>query len=203
MAMKHVEAKKWLRAASLLAVLCVARFGWAQGLTEEQYQKLNIDILQTHQAEFASAVAASDFQTIANAYNATQAPPYWVWKTSLSAKTIYEETDADGGIFDWATHMAQTQQERAAWDTMFFSPPINPSLPQTRGAFTKIYSGNTSQQQAQKAHLLAISRRPARRIEALLIVTGSGNGSGATPSTMGYEGVITYSDVNYALTGTR
>lgn len=175
---------------------------YAGSLTDAQYATLKNDILVIHQAEFAQAVQGRDYQVIADAYNLLVAPPAWVWKTSLAAKTVYEETDPDGGVWDWATHMAQTVAERGAWDTMFFSPPINPSLPQTRGAFTKIYSGNTSQQTAQKAHLLAISRRQARRIELLLRVPTLGDGATATPATMGYEGVIVYNDVYIALTQT-
>jgi len=75
---------------------------------------------------------------------------------------------------------------------------VNPSLSQTRGAFTKIFSG-TGAPLAQQQFLLALSRRKGLRIEALLIIQGSGNGSTATPGNLGYEGQLGPLDAAHAI----
>ena len=71
------------------------------------------------------------------------------------------------------------------------------SLKQTRDGWTAIFGGQGASQQ-QVNFLLSLSRREARRIEALLHVTSGGNGSTATPATMGYEGLLTGADVQQA-----
>ena len=185
-----------------LLVLLWPLLAQAQTLTEEQYQTLRNDVLVTHQAEFAAAVAAGYDKPIADAYNALQAPTFWVWKTSVTEQDIYESTspDAAAPTWNWATFKGQQPADRDAWDTMMHPGRINPSLKQTRDAFSVIF-GTQGASATQNAFLLALSRRPARRIEALLFVPTLGNGSAATPANMGYEGTITDRDIAHALRG--
>src|SRR5215831_19117488 len=64
----------------------------AQGLTDVQYTLLHDDITITHASEFQASVAAADYQPIADAYNLLATGPFWVWRTSLTPKEIYEAT---------------------------------------------------------------------------------------------------------------
>jgi len=159
---------------------------------------LKTDITVTHQTEFATAVTARNYQAIADAYNAVVTPTYWVWRTSLTPKEIYEKTSDTSATWSWTTYKGQTQQERDSWRDMMQPNLLNPSLKQTRDGWLAIFGG-AGASQIQVNFLLAISRRAALRAEALF-ATG-GDGSTATPSTMSYEGTITYKDVNHALTG--
>lgn len=187
-------------ALCLLLSLLVPWLSWAGSLTEAQYQIYNNDVLVVHQAEFATPVANKDWQAITDAYNSLQAPTYWVWKTSLSEKSVYEDTSPDGSVWNWTTYIGQSVQERDGWARMYNPGPLNPSLPQVRDAYTKIFGG-TGASATQRAHLLSLSRRPARRIEVLFIQTGSGDGSAATPAVMVFEGQITYTDTAHAIGG--
>jgi hypothetical protein len=168
--------------------------------TEADYVTLNQDITVTNQAEFATAVSTNNDIAIANAYNLLKAPTYWVWRTSLGEKEIYEAT-AEGATWSWSTYKAQTVQDRDCWARMFAPGVVNPALANTRAGWTAIFGGQGASL-TQVNYLLALSRRTARRIEALLIVPASGNGSTATPSNMRYEGLLTVPDVAHALRGT-
>ena len=191
------------RCCMLLLVLWVLAFpSWsgAQGLTDAQYQLLNTDITVTHASEFQPYVDAADYQQITDRYNSQAAPVFWVWRTQVNAKEIYENTSVDGTTWNWTTYIGQSVQERDGWQTMVTPGTINPALPQVRGAFDKIFSG-TGVSATQRAHLYAISRRQALRAEALFANTSAGNGSSATPANLTYIGNITYKDVNHCLTG--
>lgn len=195
-----MKDKRWLKAAWFLVVLVCPLAGWSQGLTEEQYAKLKTDITITNQAEFSAMVAANDDAAIAEAYNVVAAPAFWVWKSAVFEQEIYESTspDAAAPTWSWSTFKAQTVQERESWAVMVRPGKINPSLKQTRDGFGVIFGGQGASA-VQNAYLLAISRRPARRIEVLLKVLG--DGSAAVPANMGYEGTLTSRDVGHALRG--
>lgn len=199
--MRAMEVKNLLKILALAAFLLLTTNAWAQRMTEQQYQKLKTDITITHQSEFAADVANSDFQKISDAYNALASPAFWIWKSILTPKDVYELTTQDGTTWDWSTYQAQSVQERDAWNTMMSPGTINPSLAQVRAAFTKIFGG-TGAPATQRTHLLTISRRQARRIEALLYITTLGDGSPANPANAGYEGLCTFQDVYKALTQT-
>jgi len=173
----------------------------SQGLTDAQYTQLNTDITITNQAEFATLVAEAHHAAIADAYNVVQST-FWVWRVQLGEKEIYEATAYDGSSWNWTTYIAQSVQERDGWALMNRPGQINPSLPQTRGAFDKIFSG-TGAAATQRAYLYAISKRQALRGEALFANTSAGNGQQATPATLSYIGSISRLDVYYALSGNR
>ena len=174
-----------------------------QGLTESQYQTLQNDILVTNQAEFATAVAAADYQFISDAYNQLAAPVVWCWRTSVSEKELYEATSPDNTTWSWPALISQTVQERDAWSMMMHPGAINPSLPQTRDAFSRIFGGTGALPQGPRTFLLSLSRRQVLRGEALFADRTAGDGSTATPATLVYQGQVTYHDVFYALTGNR
>jgi len=185
----------------LLALLALPRLLSAYTLTEADYATLKNDILVVHQSEFAFAVSQNDDKPISDAYNLAASPSFWVWRTSLGEKEIYETITSEGTSWDWTTFIQQSVQERDAWNTLFHISIVNPSMPQTRGAFTKIFSGSGQIQVAQRTHLLTISRRPALRAEALFIVPASGTGSTTTPAVMTFENQLRPIDVAHALRG--
>lgn len=185
-----------------LALLLLWTTGaWAQKLSPAQYATLKNDILVVNQAEMAPLVSTSNFQALADVYNAIQSPTYWVWRSTLSEKDIYESTSPDSTTWSWATYKGQTVQERDSWNAMVRPGTINPSLAQTRAAFANIFGGQGASAQ-QNAFLLALSRRPARRIEAVLHVTTLGDGTAGNPANMGYEGLVSYQDMLITLTQT-
>jgi hypothetical protein len=188
----------------LLFVVLLPGLVGAQGLTDAQYQVLHDDILITHQAEFAQWVADGEYQKITDAYNVQATPVYWVWRTSLTPKEIYEATADGGGTWSWVTYKAQTQQERDSWRDMMGPTQLNPSLKQTRDGWLAIFGGQGASQ-IQVNFLLALSRRQALRGEVLFTVASPGGagtrGSTANPDTMTYQGQITYADVNHAISG--
>jgi hypothetical protein len=195
-----MKGRRWLMGAWMLVVLGLPLSLCAATLTEAQYQQLNTDITITNQAEFAQHVTDRNDQAIADAYNLNASPAFWVWKTSLSEKAIYEETSPTGSVWNWTTYIGQSVQERDAWARMFNPGVINPSLPQVRDAYNRIFGG-TGASQTQRDHLTAMSRRLAQRDEALFANTGGGAGTTAAPATLTYEGRLTARDVGHALRG--
>ena len=168
------------------------------------YTTLNTDITVTNAAEFATAVANSDDQTIANAYNLVASPDYWVWRTAISAQEVYAVTTGDGTSWSWTAFINRSQGERDGWREMFAATGVvNAALANIRQGIADIFSGTTGA--AQRAHLLAIGRRQARRIEKLFSIATVGGvgtrGSTANPDTMTFEGTLTARDVAHALRG--
>jgi hypothetical protein len=158
------------------------------------------DIAVTHQAEFAPLVAAGNDQGIADAYNLVASPPYWVWKTALNRRTIYEQTSVDGTTWSYATYIAQSAGEKDGWAQMFIEGPANFALANVRAGVDTIFATGPGAV-AQKTHIYAMARRPALRGEQLFHRTGAGFGDGTptTPATMSYEGTLSAQDVACAL----
>lgn len=127
---------------------------------------------------------------IAGIYNIVVAPTFWVFRTSLTSKEIYEATTSEGTTWDWTAYIARLPAERDAWNTMFLGSDregarINPSLANTRKGIGDIFSGVAGA--AQRTHLSTLGRRPGRRIEVLF---ATGAGTTAAPGLMGYEGPV-------------
>lgn len=125
---------------------------------------------------------------IADAYNLPASPAWTVWKTSVDAETW---DDAIMGTTGAATQLdALTASKR---DSLFWAleRTLNPSNPATRAALDD-FCGS---QNTLKAALAAAQKRPATRAEKLV---STGTGSTAFPATMGYEGALTYQDVEAA-----
>lgn len=155
------------------------------------YTTLFNDIVTTHTAEFAANVAAREDQLIADAYCLDASPTFWVWRTGVSLKEIYETTTADATAWSTTAYIARSTAERDAWrDVFVLSGTINFSLLNARQGLADIFSGAPGA--GQRQHLLAIGRRPARRIEQLL---ATGTGSTASPGTLTFEGRLTGVDV--------
>ena len=173
---------------------------WLMALTHDQLVILQADMA----ADPLLSNIAQNSDTavfVAEAYNLTASPVYWVYRTALGEQEVYEATSADGTTWDWTTYIAQNQREADAWGRMFSggggrgSGQVNPSLPQVRGGVDKIFSGTGQAVQAQRTHLHSLFRRAATRAEQLF-ATGPGSAQG--PATMGWEGTLTGSNVEQA-----
>ena len=191
---------RWL----VFLLLCWPLTVWADLQSEDQYAALKNDILVTNQAEFAADVAAGNHQKIADAYNLNKAPAFFVWRTALARRDIYEGKVVDvpptQTTWNWATFQSQSVQQRDSWEEMLRDGVINPSLDNVRANYNTIFGGTGASAQQQQ-FLLAISRRKALRIKALLAVTTDGNGAASTPATLTYIGGIDLRDVAHALNG--
>lgn len=179
-------------------------------LTNSQYNLLKSDAESpANAAALGAFIAANDDQAIADWYNALASPTYWVWLNTLARKTILYTMSADGTTFDFngAGFITRAAGEREAWREIFADGPCNPSLQNIRKAMADIFSGGTPPAPANRAHLLAISRRATRRAEQLFAIAAAGVGNngadprGATtnPDAMPTEGLLTYLEVARAL----
>ena len=135
---------------------------------------------------------------IALAYDAVAAPDFWVWRTRVSKREYTNEASVDGTLFNWTGtgYIGRSAGERDAWRELFNEQGfVNPSMANVRQAVQDIFSGATPPAPANRTHLLTVSRRKTTRIEKLL---ATGTGSTASPATMGFEGSLTYQDVEVA-----
>ena len=132
---------------------------------------------------------------IADAYKVIVTPAYFVWRTLISEHEIVDSTSAQGTVWSWPAYISRSVGEQAGWTRMFNGTfTVNPSLAQVRQGFADIFSGGTGS--AQRAHLLAVGQRQANRAEKLF---ASGAGTQASPSTMTFEGVLSYLQVMQAM----
>lgn len=164
-------------------------------LTVAQLQAVKADILASGDL---SAIPAGEDGSVAIAalYNIPAAVDYWVWRSFVPDREIYEVTTVDGTAWSWTQYIARSQAEREAWRQMVnMAGGFNPSLVNTRAGITDIFSGSGAAPIAQRTHLLTLGRRKASRIEKLL---AAGAGTTANPSLMGAEGPITMQDVETA-----
>lgn len=164
-------------------------------LSPAQLQVLKADILADPVLS-ARPNTADDAYAIAMAYNTTATPDFWVLRTSVREAEYTSMPSPDGTFWSWPAFIARSLQEQNAWTRMFMGTgAVNPSLPNVQQGFADIFSGTQNAAPAQRAHLLACSRRKATRAEKLF---ATGTGSTAAPATMGYEGSLTYIDVQNA-----
>lgn len=134
---------------------------------------------------------------IAAIYNQTAAPDFWVWRTNVPKNEFTNSTGPDGTTFTWVGNgfITRSAGEQTAWVELFNSThSVNASLPNVRQAFADIFSGSGNAA-ANRTHMLGVARRKATRLEKLL---ATGTGSTASPAVMGFEGSVSYSDIELA-----
>lgn len=165
-------------------------------LTVPQLQVLKADM--QGDAAFAAVPHTSDgYAFIAAAYNLIATPDFWVWRTFLPDREIYEATTPapDNTTWSWTIYIGRSQAEREAWRQMVnMAGGLNPSLANTRAGIVDIFSGAGGA--PQRTHLLALGRRKAKRGEKLY--AGIGTGTTADPATLAVEGNITPVNVEAA-----
>lgn len=167
-------------------------------LNSEQKTVLAANILVL-QASGQPLFGVTDEQAIANHYNAAASPDYYVKRSLLSRHEILTGTSDDGTTFAWAgsAYITRSQGERDAFREMFNSTgAVNPWLPSILSAFADIFSGAGGA--GNRAHITAMSRRVANRLERLF---ATGAGTKPSPSDLSYEGAVTAQEVSNAIRG--
>lgn len=158
-------------------------------LTDSQKQVVKTAIL-ADQALAAQPMNSDGAFAIAAALNEAAAPDFIVWRTSVEL----EEITQNG--FDWTLVDALNVGQARIWEWLFGNPSrtINPSKPNVRQGIANVWTGTAGKLAAQAA-VLGHCKRKATRVEKLL---ATGTGSDAAPATMGFEGPISYQDVQDA-----
>ena len=163
----------------------------------EQLVTLKAAILAELNPAFIAMRIANNEQGMSDWYNLPAVPDYYVERSTLSRHDILTGTSDDGTTFTWAglAYIGRAQGERDAFREMFNSTgTVIPSLASIKAAFADIFSGAGGA--GNRAHITALSRRAARRIERLF---AAGLGTKAAPSVLGFEGTITAQNVSDAL----
>jgi hypothetical protein len=167
-------------------------------VTNIQLTTLKADILAAQDLSLLAGTPDGRYE-IARLYTLPATPDFWVWRSSVSKEEFTGSTGPDGTTFNWtgAGFITRSQGERDAWRELFsVTGHVNPSLANVRQAVADIFSGNTAPAPANRTHLLAVSRRKALRMEKLF---AAGAGTTAAPATAGYEGTVSFADVDAAL----
>lgn len=157
-------------------------------LNEQQLALLKADILAD---PVLSQWAATGYMAseIADAYNQTAAPEWVVWKSNV----LVDEIMRNG--MDWARVDNLSVGKARIWDWMGRLGTFDASKPNIRAGIDATWVG-TAADLAVRAMVYTHCKRAAKRAEKLL---STGTGTTATPATMGFEGNLTYQDVEAAL----
>ena len=127
---------------------------------------------------------------IAKKYEEIVSPAFIVWRSSVSQDEITQNG------FTWTEVDNLTVGKSRIWEWMFANQnrTFNPSKANVRAGIVECWSG-TAGKNAVQAAVLAHCKRSANRAEKLF---ATGTGSDATPATMGFEGRLSYQDVESA-----
>lgn len=166
-------------------------------LTPQQLAALKAAILAETDPEFVGYRTNGQTPLMTEWLNGIASPAYYVRRTSLSRHDILTSTSDEGTAFAWAggAYITRSQGERDAFREMFNSTgTVNPSLPSIQAAFNDIFSGSGGA--GNRAHILALSRRPCTRFERIY---ATGAGTKASPSVAVIDGAVTDADISAAL----
>lgn len=194
----------------ILFALClfVASFSALAALTPAQQATLKADILADPVLS-EKPMNSDGAYDIAAAYNLPAAVDYYVWKTSISTSDVFDQItwanftpqDAPDGTQAWANRSLACQGKQFNVQTILTGrESINPSKANIRAglqdALTGLPSGASgANKNGGWANVNAVLYRKTNRIEKLL---ATGSGTTVSPSLLGYEGSISYQDVELA-----
>lgn len=154
-------------------------------LTSAQLQALKAEI--NADPVLASQPVNSDGAFfIAAELNKLAVPNFIVWRTDIPTRDIKKAVV-------WTEYIGRSQGEREAFVLINSNGIVNAGDANVRQGFADIFSGPSGVN--TRTNLLAIAKRSSTRAEKAL---ATGTGSGASPATMGYEGAISYQDVERA-----
>lgn len=125
---------------------------------------------------------------IAEALNASAAPPFIVWRTSVTDAEIMQNG------FDWTRVDNLSAGKARVWDWMFRFGYINPSKTNVRAGIDQTWAGAAADL-AVRAAVYVHCKRSATVAEKLFAV---GTGSDASPAVMAFEGALSADDVAQA-----
>lgn len=166
-------------------------------LTEEQRLVLKAYILADPILGPKTSGEGTDYAGISAALNATAAPDFWCYRTSLSKSEVTDDPSPDATVFDWNAWIGRTAAEREGWRELFgVTGTVNCSKLNVRSAFDNIFSGGQAAAIAMRAHMAAWSRRTATLAEKVLAI---GAGSTGSPATFGAEGTVGIGEIGSIL----
>ena len=129
---------------------------------------------------------------IADALNTAASPSFFVWVTSVEITEIMQNG------FDWTRVDNLTIGKARIWEWMSIAGTIHPNQANVRAGILAVFT--TAADLATRLAAFQHCQRLASRVEKLL-ATGAGTTTtdqGIGPATMGYEGPISYNDVQEA-----
>lgn len=119
------------------------------------------------------------------------APVFIVWKTDASIKEIMSNG------FDYTRVDNMTIGKSRIWEYLMHIDIINPSKETIRKGIDEAWLGQTGPEiVAHRAAIQVHLKRNATRLEKLL---ATGTGTTVAPATMGYEGELTYQNVQLVM----
>ena len=166
----------------------------AQAFTTEE--KALLKTAATTEPTIATCISNGNDPCVEAWFNATTT--FVVWRNSVT-QDEYQSREDTGTSFDWAStggFIARSQGERDAWRTMFQPGFVDPSKANVIAAFNNIFSGSGVGAVANRAHLLAVSKRFATNAEKIL---ATGTGTDITPGRMSFVGIVSTNDVSVIL----
>lgn len=119
---------------------------------------------------------------IAAALNLSSSPAFTVWRTAVPI----DEIMSNG--FVWTSVDGLTVGKARIWDWMSRLGVVNPSRPNIRQGLADAFGAGSAMGLGILPHL----KRIATIAEQLL---ATGTGTDAAPATMGWEGLLTYQDI--------
>lgn len=153
-------------------------------LTSAQHAALKTAIL-ADPALAAQPMNSDGAFAIAEALNLPSDPAVTVWRTDVSADEIMRNG------MDWARVDNLSVGKARIWDWMTRLGTFDASKPNIRAGIDAAWVG-TAADLAVRATIYTHCKRTATRGEALL---ATGTGTVASPSTMSFEGALTYWDI--------
>lgn len=156
-------------------------------LTTQQKATLKAAILANPSWSAQPNTNAGNF-IIASDLNAVAVPDYVVWRTSVSLEEIMRNG------MDWSRVDNLSVGKARIWDWMGRLGVIDPSQSNIRAGIDATWVG-TAADLAVRALVYVQCKRKATVVEKLL---ATGTGTDASPSVMGYEGVITPDQIEQA-----
>ena len=157
-------------------------------LTPAQLTTLKAAILAETDPTFVALRVAINETGMAAWYSADASPAFVVWRTIV---TVRETGQAFNGT-EWAgmTSANHTRLQTVAQYLETYSPTVT----DVRAMFNDIWSGAGGV--ITRAALLALWKRPAKRVEKLF---ATGLGTDAAPAVVGAEGGVNALDISDAL----
>ena len=124
---------------------------------------------------------------IADALNLDAAPAWVVWKSAVLVDDIMQD-------MDWTRVDNLSNGKARSWDWMTKAGTINAGRANIRAGIDSVWVG-TAPDLAVRAAIYVRCKRAATRAEKILSM---GTGTDTVPATMGFEGAVSYRDVEQA-----
>jgi hypothetical protein len=180
-----MKTRMLVPAIALLCLSSLSTGAWA--LTPAQLATLK-SAITADSALQAFAQGPDGAWAMADYLNQEKAPAVVVWKTSVNPEEIMKNG------MDWTQVDNLSVGKARIWDWLTRLGTFDASKVNVRAGIDACWVG-TAQALAVRAQVYTHCKRNATRAEALYAV---GAGTDASPSVMGWEGLLVYTDVEAA-----